>query len=202
MTKVYGCIADIIKEVGAIAKSRTNTAQHFQFRGIDEILDRMSPLLAKHRCFLTPEILNFEQTDRPTKSGGNQTFSKVTVRYRLYADDGSNVSLDVVGEAQDTADKSAAKAQSVAFKIACITLFCIPINDEMPDPDADEPEPAGNAALRLTIKKAIVEAKTVAALEKIEKQYKVRKEEGSLSPDQIADLDMILADKKKVLANG
>ena len=200
--KVYGCIAKIVGEVGAIAKGRKNTAQNFNFRGIDDILNHMSPLLARHSCFMTPEILSFEQVDRPTKSGGNQTFSKVTVRYKLYADDGSFVTCDAIGEAQDTADKSAAKAQSVAYKIAMISLFCIPVEQEMLDPDEDQPEVHGDEALRLSIKKAILSAKTSEALDKLGKQYEVRKAEGRLSDSQIADLDLILTDKKKVFANG
>ena len=199
MSKIFGCVADIMGEVGAILKNRKNTAQGFNFRGIDDVYNRLHPLLVKHRCFLSPEALSFDQVDRPTKNGGNQTFTKVKIRYKLYADDGSFVPVDVVGEAQDSADKSAAKAQSIAYKIAMFSLFCIP-TEELPDPDADEVELEGDVALTATIKKAVSASKTLEALNLNKERYEVRKLEGKLSDSQVAEIDLAITDKIRALA--
>ena len=63
------------------------------------------------------------------------------MKYTFYANDGSSIISIVVGEGMDSADKSANKALSVAYKYACFQVFCIP-TEEMKDPDADAPDPA------------------------------------------------------------
>ena len=201
MSKVFSCVADIMADVGAILKSRENKSQGFSYRGIDEVYNRLHPLLVKHRCFLAPEILEFSQVDRPTKSGANMTYSKVKTRYRLTADDGSNVSVDVVGEANDSGDKSAAKAQSIAYKIAMFSLFCIP-TEELPDPDAVEVETDGDPALALTVRKAIYSTKSLEKLNEMNEKYQVRKAEGKFSVGQIAEIEQTIAEKIKSLAGG
>ena len=199
MSKVFSCVADIMADVGAILKSRENKSQGFAYRGIDEVYNRLHPLLVKHRCFLAPEILEFSQVDRPTKSGANMTYSKVKTRYRLTADDGSSVAVDAVGEANDSGDKSAAKAQSIAYKIACFSLFCIP-TEELEDPDSVERDTDGDPALAITITKAIQGTKSLDALGKMTTKYEERKAENKLSASQISDIDAAIAEKIKSLA--
>lgn len=142
--KIYTAIADILAESGAIGKDSKNQQQGFMYRGIDAVMNVFHPLLAKHRVFAVPVVLSTEREERQTARGGNLIYTLMTVKYIFYADDGSFIEAIVHGEGMDSADKSANKAMSVAYKYALFQLFCIP-TEEMKDPDADSPEPSTRA---------------------------------------------------------
>lgn len=136
--KIYGAIAAAMNEIGAIGKNKRNQQQGFQYRGIDDVMNALYPILSKHGLFLAPEVLEHTREERTTKSGGNLIYSILKIRYTMYADDGSSVSAVVIGEGMDSADKSSNKAMSVAMKYAMFQLFCIP-TEEMIDPDGETP---------------------------------------------------------------
>lgn len=136
--KIYGAIAAAMSEIGAIQKNKKNQQQGFQYRGIDDVMNALYPILSRHGMFLAPEVLEHTREERTTKSGGNLIYSILKIRYTLYADDGSSVSAVVIGEGMDSADKSSNKAMSVGMKYALFQLFCIP-TEEMIDPDAQTP---------------------------------------------------------------
>lgn len=138
---IYGLLADITGEIGAITKSKRNAQQGFNYRGIDDVMNALNPLFAKHKIFCTPEVLDKTREERTAKSGGNLFYTTLTIRYTFYAPDGSNVSCVVVGEGMDSGDKATNKAMAVAMKYAMFQTFCIP-TEEMPDPDAETPEPS------------------------------------------------------------
>lgn len=136
--KIYGAIAAAMNEIGAIGKNKRNQQQGFQYRGIDDVMNALYPILSKHGLFLAPEVLEHTREERTTKNGGNLIYSILKIRYTMYADDGSSVSATVIGEGMDSADKSSNKAMSVAMKYAMFQLFCIP-TEEMIDPDSETP---------------------------------------------------------------
>lgn len=142
--KIYTAIADILAESGAIGKDSKNQTQGFMYRGIDAVMNVFHPLLAKHRVFAVPVVMETEREERQTARGGNLIYTLMKVKYIFYADDGSSIEAVVHGEGMDSADKSANKAMSVAYKYALFQLFCIP-TEEMKDPDADSPEPSVKA---------------------------------------------------------
>lgn len=155
--KIYGAIAAAMNDIGAIQKSKRNQQQGFQYRGIDDVMNALYPILSKHGLFIAPEVLEHTREERTTKSGGNLIYSILKIRYTMYADDGSSVSATVIGEGMDSADKSSNKAMSVAMKYAMFQLFCIPTED-MVDPDADTPpesEPKKPALICIGCKKPI-----------------------------------------------
>lgn len=139
--KIYQAIPAIMEEIGHIGKDKKNQQQGFMFRGIDQVMNTMKPLLAKNRVFIVPEILETKREERLTKSGGTLIYTMHKVDYHFFADDGSQVCATVVGEGMDSADKSSNKAMAVAFKYACFQVFCIP-TEEMAkdDPDGYFPE--------------------------------------------------------------
>jgi hypothetical protein len=55
---IYERIALINKEVEAIEKNQENTQQHFKYRGVDQVLNELHNLFAKHDVFITSEVLN------------------------------------------------------------------------------------------------------------------------------------------------
>lgn len=138
---IYKAISKVMAEVGAIGKDKRNQQQGFQYRGIDDVMNALYPVLSRNGLFLTPEVLEHHREERQTARGGNLIYSILKVRYTMYAEDGSSVSAVVIGEGMDSADKSSNKAMSVAMKYAMFQLFCIP-TEEMIDPDAETPEPS------------------------------------------------------------
>lgn len=137
--KIYGLMTKILAEVDAIGKGRRNAEQNYAFRGIDDVYNMIHPLFAKHGVFMLPRVLSEESTERPTRSGGIMRFSKLTMAYDFFADDGSHVTVETVGEAMDTADKASNKAMSAAHKYGLLQTFCIPTGST-PDADANTPE--------------------------------------------------------------
>jgi hypothetical protein len=141
---VYKSINAVSAELAAtgIAKGRKNQQQGYSFRGIDEVLNALAPLLAKHHLVIAPRILERTVTERPSKSGGI-TFG-VCVRAEfdfIDAADGSKHTVATYGEAMDSADKATNKAMSAAYKYAAFLTFCIPL-EGADDADAHSPDPA------------------------------------------------------------
>lgn len=134
--KIYKAIPAIMEEIGHIGKDKINQQQGFMFRGIDQVMNTMKPLLSKHGVFVLPVITKTTREERQTKSGGTLIYTMHTVDYHFIADDGSEVVATIVGEGMDSADKSSNKAMAVAFKYAFFQVFCIP-TEEMAKDDPD-----------------------------------------------------------------
>lgn len=137
---IYKAMTAAMADIGAVGKNQTNQQQHFRYRGIDDAMNALYPILAKHGLFLVPEVLEQRREERVTKSGGNLIYSVLKVRYTMFASDGSSVSAVVVGEGMDSADKSSNKAIAAAMKYAIFQMFCIPTEDFRDnDPDKETP---------------------------------------------------------------
>jgi hypothetical protein len=135
---VYAAITAITAELAGagIPKNRTNAADQYQYRSIDDVFNRLAPLLAKHRLCVLPQVLERLMTER---LGDNlQLLISVTLRVAftlVSAEDGSSHTAEAYGEALDPSDKATAKAMSAAYKSAMLQTFCIPVGDA-DDPDA------------------------------------------------------------------
>lgn len=144
MAQIHELIGQAMREIGAIGKNSKNQTQGFMYRGIDAVYNALNPVMAKLGIFICPEIEEMNREERRSVKKdqyGNEResvlmYSVLRIRYTVYAPDGSNISLSVVGEAMDSGDKSINKAMSVGMKYAMFQLFCIP-TEEMKDPDAD-----------------------------------------------------------------
>ena len=129
---VYGAINAVTAELASacIPKSRFNPIDEYKYRSIDDVLNRLAPLLAKHRLCVLPRVRERQTTER---NGDNlQLLINVALRvtYTLVsADDGSSHKVEAYGEALDSGDKATAKAMSAAYKSAMLQTFCIPVGD-------------------------------------------------------------------------
>lgn len=135
---IYEAINGVMQDIGAIGKDKKNQQQGFNYRGVDDVMNALQPALVKHKVFVVPEVMQLDRTERTTDKGKTLLYSVARVKYKFYAEDGSFVEATVVGEGMDSADKSANKAMSIAFKYACFQVFCIP-TEEMIDPDSETP---------------------------------------------------------------
>ena len=140
---IFELIPKAMQKVGAIGKDSVNKTQGFKYRGIDAVYNALNPVMSELGLFIVPEILDHRREERESEKnyGGQVTktilkYSILTIRFTMYAPDGSNVSCTVVGEGMDSGDKASNKAMSVALKYACFQLFMIP-TEEMVDPDQE-----------------------------------------------------------------
>ena len=117
-----------------IAKTHTNIRDQYQYRSIDDVLNRLGPLLAKHRLCVLPRVLKH----RTKQCAGEQDAMLVSVRLLAAFDlvcarDGSCHTVQGWGEALDGGDKGTAKAMSSAYKSAMLQAFCVPVATDDPD---------------------------------------------------------------------
>lgn len=134
-------LAAIMSEIGAIGKTKKSTGVNYAYRGIDDVMNELHPLLAKHQVITVPEVVEHHREERQTTSGKPMIYSIMTVKMHFVAVDGSEIVATVVGEGMDLSDKAGNKAMAVAYKYACFQVFCIP-TEEMAktDPDGYQPE--------------------------------------------------------------
>ena len=128
---VYSAINAITAELSTngIAKSRTNEVDDYKYRSIDDVLDRLAPLLAKHKLCVLPKALERTVTERRDEQ--NHLLMQVVVRVEFTltsVEDGTSHTVEAYGEALDGGDKATAKAMSAAYKAAMVQTFCIPVS--------------------------------------------------------------------------
>ena len=139
---VYKAIAKVTAAMASegISKERKNQQQGYAFRGIDDVYNALSRMLADAGLCIIPRILSRHVDERQTKSGGALFYVTVDAEYDLVsADDGSKHTAKVFGEAMDSADKATNKAMSAAYKYMAFQTFAIPTEG---DNDADSHTPS------------------------------------------------------------
>ena len=133
--KAITAIAADLSDAG-IAKRLRNERDDYRYRSIDDVLNRLSPLLAKHKLCVLPRVLERTSSDRV----GDGDLLLVGVALRVAFDlvssiDGSSHTVEAFGEALDASDKATAKAMSSAYKHAMLQAFCVPVA-QVDDADA------------------------------------------------------------------
>ena len=128
--KVYQAINKVQADLArvGISKARTNSqGAGYNFRGIDDLFNALSPLLANHGLCILPRMLTRNCEERMSKSGGNLFYVTVEAEFDLVsAEDGSKHTIRTFGEAMDSGDKATNKAMSAAYKYAAMQAFSIP----------------------------------------------------------------------------
>lgn len=139
---IYQSIAKVQEDVDFIGKDKqVQSGGTYKYRGVDQVLNTLHPLFAKHKVFAVPEVLEImEREVRTTRNGGEVLYQVLKVKYTFYAEDGTSVSAIVIGEAMDSGDKVSNKCMSVAYKYACFQVLSIPTEETCADPD-DKNEP-------------------------------------------------------------
>lgn len=128
---IYQLISKISKEAGALAPVASGGVP-FPFRGIDSTINHLSPHLQEHGVITIPRVI--ERTTTPRESGSRVvTQTDILIEFTFVAPDGSSISAVTAGLAQDFADRSAAQAQSVAYRIALLQVFTLPTQSPEPE---------------------------------------------------------------------
>jgi len=132
-------LIEVMKTVGAIAKKDRNQSQGFNFRGIDSVVNAVSPAFQKYGVIATPDVLDYSY--ETVEIGKNRTAMghvRLQVAYTFHGPKGDFITTTVGAEAMDSGDKATAKAMSVAFRTALLQTLCLPTDDV--DPDASSYE--------------------------------------------------------------
>lgn len=126
----------VMADVQWIGKG-TSRGLNYEFRGIDAVLNAVGPALRKHGVVVIPVKVEPEFTMITTKGGSVMNYCRATVSYAIFGPMGDRFPVDGValGEAFDSADKSATKAQSVALRVFYIDALAIPTNQPQLDPE-------------------------------------------------------------------
>lgn len=131
---VVQALSAVMSDVGAVRKEQVNQHQRFNFRGVDAVVNAVSPALRKWGVVVAPTLLEKELKESKTAKGAIMANVYVTVRYTFYGPAGDKIEATVAAESFDSGDKATAKAMSVAFRTALLQTLALP-TDEIDDPD-------------------------------------------------------------------
>jgi ERF superfamily len=138
--KAIRAVTEDMSKIG-MAKRQRNEVQKFNFRGIDDLYNGLSPSLAKHGLVILPSVFERQVTERNTRNGGVMLHVVLIVDYTfLSSEDGSWHTCRAYGEAMDSGDKATNKALAAAYKYMCFQTFCIPIEGSNEDADSETHE--------------------------------------------------------------
>ena len=133
---VYQRMISIIDELPAIGKTQRNEQQKFMFRGHDDVMNALNPLLSKHGVFIVPSVLERITSERTTTNNKTMYEVNLHVRYTFWGAAGDSFTASGWGEGTDMGDKATSKAMTMAFKYVIGQAFAL-ATAEMSDSDND-----------------------------------------------------------------
>lgn len=136
----------------------------FKYRGVDATVAHVTPLLNEHGVFITPSGIEHIVTENQLANGKTVKTSQVITTFTVYGALGDSFTVQTAGLADDFSDRSAAQAQSVAYRVALLQLFHIPASGKDPEETGQEVED-GRAAPTARGPKAVEAAKSAAVPE-------------------------------------
>lgn len=128
----------VMGDVTALGKNQRNNQQGFAYRGVDDVMNLVGPILRQHGVSIIPTVQSMESRDFTTKSGTLMHEVHVTVGYTIIGPGGDAIFGSAPGESADAGDKATPKAMSVAFRTFLLQSLCLPTNE--PDPDSETTE--------------------------------------------------------------
>ena len=139
---LLGAMRDIAKTGIAKLRKADAGAARYNFRGIDDAMNEMSPILVNNGITVTPRYSDLTIQEREKDGGKFSRFATVKGSFTFTAPDKSFVCAEAYGEAMDSGDKATIKAQSVAFRTVLFQQFIVPLmamDTELEGGDADDP---------------------------------------------------------------
>ena len=217
---IFELLPRVMGDIGEIAKTQRNKqGAGYNFRGIDDALNHVSPALIKHgvTCSVKVHDVLREVGFRKTQNGEQRVVeTTLLLDVTFTAPDGSSVTNTTAGEAIDYGgDKSMNKAMAAAMKYSLFFGLVIPVDrgsidegDNDPRDEGGEPmekrpparrqakPPAGDgpgsdASAYTKASAAICSAMTVADVKKFLKMVATRAEEGAFSVDDVVELERL-----------
>jgi hypothetical protein len=167
---IFTKMAAILRDFPVVSKDQKHGGfgESYNYRGIDDALAALHPLLAKHGVFMALTDLEPEYHDAgTTKAGKTLVRCVLTGKCRFIADDGSFVDVAFVGEGVDGGDKALMKSQANGLKYVVWYSFCVPTLEKK-DSEAFEDEDVAKAAPAPMRAKRVTKAPTSSSLDDIQ----------------------------------
>lgn len=139
---IHELIGKILSELPSIPKDRevSTSGPKFKYRGIDDVLNELNPLLSKYGVYFRPDAVARVDQTRQSGSGNAQYVVHLHVRYTFTGPAGDSFECSSWGEGVDSGDKGTAKAMTGAMKYMLFQVFAIAV-DEQSEADADLVQP-------------------------------------------------------------
>lgn len=132
------------RDIGAVAKGERNSAQNFNFRGIDAVLNAVAGPFMKHGIMSYPsKVISVKRGTATTNSSRTMNTVEVVMQY-AFTDGNDTLYFEAPGESFDSGDKATPKAMSVAYRTALLQALTLPTDE--PDPDSESYEAAPQVA--------------------------------------------------------
>lgn len=140
MRTIFKALNGVQSDLAAlgIGKNQQNDFDKYKYRGIDDVLNALAPILAKHGVLIVPSVTEKEVRTVPTQKGGAMNFATLKVDYTLYDSEGDAITHSAYGEAMDRGDKSINKAMTAAYKYFVFQAFCVPLVGHDADSESHE----------------------------------------------------------------
>lgn len=138
--EIFGALAKVMSQVGAVTKARRNESQKYQFRSIDDVVAHVQQVMAEYGVICIPRVIERERELLDSKSGGKMASVRLLVEHTFFAKDGSSVVCTTLGEAMDSGDKASNKAMSAALKYCLTEALLIPTYEVDRDTEEQSPE--------------------------------------------------------------
>jgi hypothetical protein len=137
---VFIAWARVMRDVQAVAKAGlyNGGGTRYNFRGVDQMINAFGPACRRHGVIVTPHRITPSHAPATSKAGAAMRETTSVIIWRVYGPDGTFFEGASEGESLDSADKGAAKAQSVALRAFLIAAGLVPT--DTPDPDSQHVE--------------------------------------------------------------
>lgn len=134
----------------------------FKYRGVDATVAHVTPLLNEHGVFIAPTDVEHIVSENILPNNKTVKTSQVITTFTVYGAGGDSFTVQTAGLADDFSDRSAAQAQSVAYRVMLLQLFHIPASGKDPEQTGQEVED-GRTATAARGPKAVETAKGASA---------------------------------------
>jgi hypothetical protein len=164
---IHTLMSRILADVGPVMKDQVNTAQKYNFRGVDQVVNAVNAAFKKHRVYITSKVVEGRFQDTVTTA--NKPTREVTGRicFTFHAPDGSASESEVMTEALDQSDKGGPKAMSVALRICLLQALLLPTTDPTTDDDGHYHTRDGVGSMSAPVAQYVLDRLCVAELDEI-----------------------------------
>jgi hypothetical protein len=186
---IYGKLLAVKRDLGYVAKDQKNSGQGWMFRGIDQFLNAIKPLLDTHGVGISTKVVqNAEEYKLNEKTGKYAKNTRLIMEYIFFAEDGSTVSCQMPAEGVDPGDKGTNKALSAALKYCLIQTFAVPTKDTA-EADSENPtNDSGKVSGKATATKTVTPTGEKAAAAPAKKSF--RRKSVAKTPEASSDIDL------------
>lgn len=155
MSKIQSALNAAMRDICkiGIGKTQTNAVQNYRFRGIEQAMNEMSPIMVNHGITVASRYCDLSIESRikgDPKDAKATRFVTLKGMFTFTAEDDSFITSEAYGEAMDSGDKAVIKAQSVAYRTALFQLFVVPtmsMDTELDDYEVAEASPEVTAKI-------------------------------------------------------